>query len=71
MAEFAGKNQVSAATGASPFPAVYGRDPRATFDLAIEAENPEHARAHESAEHLADIHDFPPQPHVICASRMR
>ena len=36
--EFSGNKQVSAATGASPFPAIYSRDPKASFKLDIRTE---------------------------------
>ena len=58
IAEFAGNNQVSAATGASPFYATAGRDPRTSYELDIRVDNPEEARALEVAARMADIHDF-------------
>lgn len=47
IAEFAANNQVSAATGAMPFFATTGRDPRVGFELDIRVDNPEEAQANE------------------------
>jgi len=58
IAEFAGNNQVSAATGASPFYATAGCDPKTSYELDIRVDNPDEARVLEVAMHMVDIHDF-------------
>ena len=58
IAEFAGNNQVSAATGASPFYTTAGCDPKTSYELDFRVDNPEEARALEVAARMADIHDF-------------
>ena len=58
IAEFAGNNQVSAATGASPFFANYGLNPRIDFNFDIRVDNPLEASAQEAAERLHEIHEY-------------
>jgi transposase InsO family protein len=58
IAEFVGNNQISAATGASPFYATAGQDPRVDFELDLPVDNPEEVRAQEAANRLSDIHEF-------------
>ena len=56
LAEFAANNQASAATGASPFYATSGNNPRVDFELDIRVDNPLEAQAQEAARRLANIH---------------
>ena len=58
IAEFGGNNQVLAATGASPFYATDGCDPKTSYELNIRLDNPEEVCALEAAARMADIHDF-------------
>ena len=56
LAEFAANNQESTTTGASPFFATSGNNPRVDFELDIRVDNPREAQAHECARRLANIH---------------
>ena len=56
LAEFAANNQESATTGASPFFATSGFNPRLDFEFDIRVNNPREAQAQECARRLANIH---------------
>jgi hypothetical protein len=59
LAEFAGNLLPSESTGASPFFANYGFDPRIDFDLDNPAgPHPAEGRAFDVASHFARLHDF-------------
>ena len=57
MAEFAANNQVSDTTGASPFFANYGFNPRCSLELDIRQDFPEEIDAQHLAKRLKEIHD--------------
>jgi hypothetical protein len=57
LAEFAANNQASETTSLSPFFAVYGRNPKCSFELDIRTDNPEQVDAQLVAERMSHIHD--------------
>ena len=57
-AHFAANNQVSEKTKLSPFFALYGINPKCSFDLDTRTKFPEEEKAQEAAKRLAEIHDF-------------
>ena len=56
LAECASNIQQSTTTGASPFFATSGNNPRVDFELDIPINIPREAKAHECARHYSNIH---------------